>query len=246
MHHLPVGVDLAGDLRRVPPGHAVQRHGGGAGLLEGDGLVAADVEALPVHRRAVAGLVDDGGMVGAVVMVAAPATTWPPVGRRRGRRAGPGRAAPQRPLQPPCCTAARRVRRQPVASDGRRACLAPGVPFRPLSYQNRAKTRQYSASAFSGLTTPCVPTGTRVLRMSPSMSNSVKRVSVEAAADALGRQPRVRVALLVLPGLPAIVEGVELGGDRHRVAEGREVDPGGFSCSSNDQASALSPVTSPE
>ena len=59
-HDLAVGVDVAGDLRRIGSGHAVQRDGGARWLVEGDALLAADVEALPVDGGALGGLVDRG------------------------------------------------------------------------------------------------------------------------------------------------------------------------------------------
>src|SRR5271165_1605599 len=57
---LAVGVDAAGDLRRIGAGDAVQRHRAGGRLAEGDALLAADVEALPVDRGALGGLGDLG------------------------------------------------------------------------------------------------------------------------------------------------------------------------------------------
>ncbi len=56
-HQLAVRLDLAGDFRGVRADHAVQRHGARRGLLELHGLLAADIEALPVHCGALAGLV---------------------------------------------------------------------------------------------------------------------------------------------------------------------------------------------
>ena len=58
-HDLAVGVDVAGDLRGIRTDYAVQRDGGGGRLVEVDALLAADVEALPVDGRALAGLIEE-------------------------------------------------------------------------------------------------------------------------------------------------------------------------------------------
>ena len=60
--HLAVGVQMAEDLRAVGVGDAVDRYRAGRiGLLEVDRFVRGDVEALPVGRQVLAGLVDGGG-----------------------------------------------------------------------------------------------------------------------------------------------------------------------------------------
>ena len=63
-HHLAIGLDAPGDFRRIGSHHPVQRHRRGRGLAEIHRLRAADIEALPVHRRALAGLGDRGRGLG--------------------------------------------------------------------------------------------------------------------------------------------------------------------------------------
>ncbi|MEJ7137178.1 hypothetical protein RV045_01880 [Comamonadaceae bacterium SL12-8] len=58
---LPVGLDLAVNLAGINALHAVQGHRAGAGLLEVDRRLAADIKALPVDHGALAGLTDGHG-----------------------------------------------------------------------------------------------------------------------------------------------------------------------------------------
>ncbi|MEJ7137180.1 hypothetical protein RV045_01890 [Comamonadaceae bacterium SL12-8] len=58
---LPVGLDLAVNLAGINTLHAIQGDRAGAGLLEVDRRIAADIEALPVDHGALAGLTDGHG-----------------------------------------------------------------------------------------------------------------------------------------------------------------------------------------
>ena len=59
---LAVGVDAAGDFRGIGADDCVQRDRVAVGLHEIDGLLTADIEALPVDGGALTGLVDGGGV----------------------------------------------------------------------------------------------------------------------------------------------------------------------------------------
>ena len=86
---IAVGDDVAGDLRRVPADHPVQRDGAAAGLHEIHGLGRADIEALPVHRGALARLLhrgDRGGLADAGLSRHHQADLRPGVGRKLGLR----------------------------------------------------------------------------------------------------------------------------------------------------------------
>ena len=63
---LPVGSDFAHDGAGLGAGHAVERDGTGAGLVEAHGLAAADRELRPVDGGFIAGLVDRGRAAGLV------------------------------------------------------------------------------------------------------------------------------------------------------------------------------------
>ena len=59
--HLPVGVHSPEDLRAVGVGDAVDRDGARRGLHEVDRLGRRNVEAFPVERQVLTGLIDGGG-----------------------------------------------------------------------------------------------------------------------------------------------------------------------------------------
>ena len=214
-HDLAVGVDPSGDLRRVGSGDTVQRHRAGRRLAESDALLAADVEALPVDRRPLAGLVDR--VLLAVWLIAAvPATT----GRPSGARSVPaGRGGQRQHQQRGACnavlTSARGAcggRRRTASPRSREPChAAPGrgpshpatVLSEPASARASRKPPPFSAE------TP-MP-GVAAVRESVEPRQALE-VDLDIARDlrahaAAGRVDHRRmVGALVLPGLAPVVE----------------------------------------
>ena len=91
-HDLPIGREPSEDSARVLADDAVQGDAGGAGLLEGNGGVLADVEAPPVGDDLL-GLLMDGHPVAGLLDAGGPGDHPPARGQgvgRGGRRLGGG------------------------------------------------------------------------------------------------------------------------------------------------------------